>query len=863
MHSLLRACLSQIKLTNSGTQSHMQKIKKSTIAALAITLPLGLSGCLDDGKDGINGAVGSDGARGGNGLVSLIRQTRLFTGNAQCFAGGTEIASGLDADANGTLENSEVSDTSFVCAATQVNQNKNFNRIAVFPVCSQIDATCNDGTETAAEIVAASNDGKVLIYSDSPNKQIGFVDINDPSNPMPSGTLVVPGEPTSVAVKGDFALVGVNKSADFINVAGSLEVVNIAAQAIVASIDLGGQPDSVAVSPDGAYAVVVIENERDEDLGDGVPPQAPAGAVVIVTLTGEPAAWTTRTVELTGLADLYTDDPEPEYVDINSDNVAVVTLQENNHIVLINLVDGSVLNDFSAGSVDLTQVDETEERIISQTESLAGVLREPDGVTWLSTNYFATADEGDLNGGSRGFTVFDIQGRVVYAAGNFLEHQTARVGHYPDKRSGNKGNEPENAEYGIFGDERYLFVNSERSSLVFVYDVADFTKPTYKQVLPAGAAPEGALAIPSRNLLIVASEADARGDKLRSVLNIYSYSQNEQQYPTLVSVDRNNGTPIPFSALSGLSADPKNASRLYSIEDSFYNSNRIFEIDVSQSPAVINNEINIIDSNEVFAALATVDLVDTAVDDDDATRIDVFDEADLADMINDDKTVNIDPEGISVASDGGFWVASEGSGTLGDLDRPINSLNFIFKTDEQGVIESVVTLPDAVNAKQIRFGFEGIAEYNGNAYVAFQRVWDGDTNVRIGVYNVATQIWSFLFYPLDAVESQNGGWVGLSDITSLGDGKFLVLERDNQGGLDAAIKRIYQIDTAGTANGDLVSKTLVRDLMADLQVPNGSIYEKVEGLAVMKNGDTYIVNDNDGVDDNSGEIQLLNLGNIQ
>ncbi len=33
-------------------------------------------------------------------------------------------------------------------------------------------------------------------------------------------------------------------------------------------------------------------------------------------------------------------DPEPESVDINEDNEAVVTLQENSHIVIVNLVTG-------------------------------------------------------------------------------------------------------------------------------------------------------------------------------------------------------------------------------------------------------------------------------------------------------------------------------------------------------------------------------------------------------------------------------------------------------------------------------------------------------------------------------------------
>ena len=50
-----------------------------------------------------------------------------------------------------------------------------------------------------------------------------------------------------------------------------------------------------------------------------------------------------------------------------------------------------------------------------------------------------------------------------------------------------------------------------------------------------------------------------------------------------------------------------------------------------------------------------------------------------------------------------------------------------------------------------------------------------------------------VFYPLDDVESQYGGWVGLSDITNVGEGEYLVLERDNQGGPDAAIKRIYHM----------------------------------------------------------------------
>ena len=146
-----------------------------------------------------------------------------------------------------------------------------------------------------------------------------------------------------------------------------------------------------------------------------------------------------------------------------------------------------------------------------------------DGVTWLSKTRFATANEGDLNGGSRGFTVWSSEGNVVWDAGSTLEHLVARVGHTNDKRSDAKGNEPENLAFGRFNGTDYLFVASERSSVVSVDDMSKPDVPAFKQVLPAALAPEGVLAIPARKLLIVASEADDRASLVRSGLNIYQY----------------------------------------------------------------------------------------------------------------------------------------------------------------------------------------------------------------------------------------------------------------------------------------------------------------------------------------------------
>jgi len=723
-----------------------------------------------------------------------------------------------------------------------------FNRISSFVVASQIDPNSNTDLETAAEIVAASTDGNTLIYSDSPQEQIGFVDITDPSQPLGLGAVDLDGEPTSVAVLGDFALVAINTSADFVDTSGQLIAVDIATQTVVQSLDIGGQPDSIAVSPDGNYAVIAIENERDEDLGDGAPPQLPAGFVTVVdTSSANPANWTTTQIDLTGLDGVaFPNDPEPEFVDISSENIAAVTLQENNAIVLIDLEAGTVLRSFSAGTVDLTNVDTVEDGIIDQTDSLDAVPREPDGIAFIGTDFIATADEGDLDGGSRGFTIFDLDGNVVYTSGNELDLLAAQFGHYPDERSENKGNEPENIEFATFDGTDYLFVNSERSSLVFVYDVSDPTAPVFQQVLPAGAGPEGGKAIPGRNLLVVASEEDSREDKIRSVLNIYEASDDPATYPTLQSVDGDNGVPIPWGAMSGLVVDPDDSDILYAIEDSFYNSNRFFTIDTSSTRNTLTSATTIKDTDGVFAAVQPFG---------------DFTAEDLDVLINDDDTVNIDPEGIAATDDGFLWIASEGAGTAGDPDRPIESLNFLFKVDaDDGAIAEVVTLPDELNEIQVRFGLEGVAYDDGKLVAILQREWGNDPNPRVLVYDTDTSEWiGDYFYPLDEVESQNGGWVGLSDIAPLGDDRFLVLERDNQGGPDAAVKRLYTIRLSpNLEDGDTLRKTFVRDLIPDFLEAGGLMPEKLEGLAVTEDG-IWVINDNDGVDDNSGETQLINL----
>ena len=55
----------------------------------------------------------------------------------------------------------------------------------------------------------------------------------------------------------------------------------------------------------------------------------------------------------------------------------------------------------------------------------------------------------------------------------------------------------------------------------------------------------------------------------------------------------------------------------------------------------------------------------------------------------------------------------------------------------------------------------------------------------------------------------------------------------------------------------------MRDLIPDLKsATNGYVVDKVEGFAIDSTGAAFVVTDNDGVDDSSGETLFLKLGTL-
>ena len=375
--------------------------------------------------------------------------------------------------------------------------------------------------ETSAEIIAATADGMKLVYSDSPANALGMIDITDPANPKPLGSMDLGGEPTSVAIKNGQAFVGINTSLNYVEPSGHLLIVDLDSGKEVTKVELGGQPDSVAVSPDGTFVAIAIENERNEDINDEKIPQLPGGFVAIVNLADN----SVTKADLVGFSTIAPNDPEPEFVDINNLGEIVVTMQENNWMAVIDR-NGKVISEFDAGLVTLVGIDNKKDGKLNMTDSIENVRREPDAVKWIGNDHFATANEGDYKheapgqakrGGSRGWTIFNKNGSVVYESGSSYERALAAAGYWPEKRAEKKGEEPESDEVAIYGDTRYIFVGAERANAIGVYKANDLKNPELVSILPTGVGPEGLVAIPQRNLFISANEVD----KERSV-TIYS-----------------------------------------------------------------------------------------------------------------------------------------------------------------------------------------------------------------------------------------------------------------------------------------------------------------------------------------------------
>jgi hypothetical protein len=220
----------------------------------------------------------------------------------------------------------------------------------------------------------------------------------------------------------------------------------------------------------------------------------------------------------------------------------------------------------------------------------------------------------------------------------------------------------------------------------------------------------------------------------------------------------------------------------------------------------------------------------------------------------------LDLEGITLDGEGGFWLASEG-------DTAQLTPHALFHVDAEGKIQEEIAYPAELLANETRSGSEGITLIGDTLWIAIQREWKDDEKgfVKLVSYKPESKEWGAVRYPLDP--APEGAWVGLSEITAHGDYVY-VIERDNQIAGKAQIKKLTRIPVAALVpaplGGELpvVSKQEVRDLIPDLASNNGYVVDKIESFAVDATGTGYVITDNDGVDDSSGETFLWTIGTV-
>ena len=288
--------------------------------------------------------------------------------------------------------------------------------------------TYKNNTNGVAEIAAYESTSARVFVVDPENDALDIIDFNTGAK---IGSLAVGGTPNSVAAKNGIIAVAVEGatkqdlgSVEFYDTLGNFQN----------SVTVGALPDSLAFSPDGKKIVVANEGEPDASYTND-----PEGTISVIDISGgvnvatvtsiglisanpaqaaiEETALIAKGVRIFGPNATAAQDLEPEFVTIDNQNRAWVTLQENNAIAEIDLNTNTVTEIHALGTkdhsvagngFDASNHDGIDGNI--QTHPTQGMYQ-PDAIDNFEVNgktYLITANEGD----ARDYAGFSEEARV-------------------------------------------------------------------------------------------------------------------------------------------------------------------------------------------------------------------------------------------------------------------------------------------------------------------------------------------------------------------------------------------------------------------------------------------------------------------
>lgn len=691
-----------------------------------------------------------------------------------------------------------------------------------------------------AEIVAATPDGLTLVYTSADAGALGLVDITDPARPahLPRVDLRMGGvgEPTSVAISPDgrYAVVAMRLDDDVANARRGFlriyDVRNPRAVTHVKDVSVGIGPDSLALAGSGKTlrAVVAIEDEETDAKGDATLGGQRPGRIDVVGLQDlyGGASSGVQSIELVAALKalpgaLYPADPQPEFVSISPDGrTAAVTLQENNAVALIDL----------------------------------SVPRQARLLRVLSAGTVERKGNADLQKDKEVVFKDSFTGRREPDAVTWVSNDVFALANEGDGKKGQDGTLP--------GGRGFTLMNTRGE---VVHETGERTEQhavqhghyPYHRSAAKGVEIEGVASarFGGQPYLLVGSE---RG----SFLAVYEVSDPKQ--PRFVQLLPTGLSPEGITTVTRR-ADGQQLAVTANEGDGSIN---LYRFHTAGAP-VGEPQIVARDASMPWGALSglTTDgthlyaVPDNAFAPSRIWRLNMAEAAQgrvVIDQVTplteaDGQPVKLDPEGIARVADG-FWIASEGA-TVDD--------NQLIKVNTAGVVQQRVKLPADVQARfasaKTSTGYEGVAASGDGQtlYMAVQRGYDlGKPQAAILKLHLPTMTWTSALYPLEQhSKDAKTYWMGLSEIQITDDGRLLLLERDKGGGegraIHAEVKRIYSVKAADVVDGAVLKKTLVKDLRKDFHW----LHEKAEGLVVFQ-GNVWVVNDNDG----AGWTRLLNTG---
>jgi hypothetical protein len=696
-----------------------------------------------------------------------------------------------------------------------------------------------------AEIIAATPDGLTLVYTSADAGALGLVDISDPTRPVILPRVDVRlggvGEPTSVAVSPDgrFAVVAMRMEDDAHNARrGFLRVYDIRAPRAVRHVKdvlVGIGPDSLALAGSGKAlrAIVAIEDEETDAKGDATLGGQRPGRIDVVGLqdlyggTGSGLQSIELVQALQALPDaLYPQDPQPEFVSLSPDGrTAAVTLQENNAVALIDL----------------------------SHPRQARLLRV------LSAGKVTRNGNADLQRDKEIAFKDSFIGRREPDAVSWVSDTVFALANEGDGKKDKDGSLP--------GGRGFTLMNIRGA---VVYETGDRTE---RHAVLYGHYPDHRSASKGVEIEGVASARFGGqpyllvGSERGSFLAVYEVSDPAQ--PRFVQLLPTGLSPEGITTVTRR-ADGQQLAVTANEGDGSIN---LYRFHVQGAPA---GEPQIVarDAGMPWGALSglTTDgthlyaVPDNAFGHSRIWRLNMAEAAQgrvvidqVIPLMDQGQPLKVDPEGIARVADG-FWIASEGK-TVAD--------NELIRVNAAGVVQQRIPLPASVQAKfasaRTSTGYEGVtASADGQTlYMAVQRGYDlGKPQAAILKLHLPTMTWTSALVPLERhSKDAKTYWMGLSEIQLMEGGpggqddRLLLLERDKGGGegraINAEVKRIYSVNAADVTDGAVLKKTLVRDLRQDFNW----LHEKAEGLVVFQ-GDLWVVNDNDG----AGWTRLLNAG---